>query len=114
MKLLNNKLNQLIMTAALSLSISSAFANHPLQIEAKSTDEASFSNVKATLKNESINISGDIKRNKSDHLIIPGNVKLELLDENDKILKTVTTAQKRHKHRVNNIYTFNKKIPVSS
>jgi len=114
MKLLNNKLNQLIITAALLLPISIAFAKHPLQIDAKSSDEAIFSNVKATLKNDKINISGDLKRSKSDHLIIPGNVKLELLDDNGKILKTVTAVQKRHKHRVNNVYTFTKQISVSS
>jgi len=113
MKKLNNKLGQLIITAVMLIPLSNAFANHPVKIETKSSDIISFKNVTAVTKNDSINITGGLVSN-SEHHIIPGKVKIDLLDDSGSILKTVNVQYKRHKHRINNSYMFNKHMSITS
>ncbi|MFV2059430.1 MAG: hypothetical protein ACC653_02030 [Gammaproteobacteria bacterium] len=119
MEKLNKKLTKLIITAALLLPMSNSFANHPIQIDAQSSDTAQFSNVTSKMQGDSINITGELSGNSKGHMKIPGKIKLELLDGKDAILKTILvphklSTHKRHKHRANKTYIFNKNIAINS
>lgn len=119
MNKLNNKLHKLLITAALLLTASTSFANHPVLIETKSSDTAHFSNVASTVKNDSINITGELSGSSKGHMKIPGKIKLELLDEKGTVVKTVLVSHKksthkRHKHSATKTYIFSKDIATNS
>jgi len=110
----SNKLIQLTLISSLVFSVSTAFANHPIKVESKNTDSAKVTNVSTSMSGNLLSVSGKLSRVPGSSVIIPGIVKIELLDADGKVLKTVKTKHRRHTHYVNTPYKFSARVPVES
>ena len=117
MNTLINKSKNLIKMALVSsllISVANAYAADPVKVETKSSKSAKVVNVTASMHGNSLSISGKLKRQPGGHIVIPGMVKIELLDANNKVVKTTTTNYRRHSHHINKDYKFSTRVPVES
>lgn len=117
MKTLNTtskKLIRLTLITSLLLSITTAFAAHPIKVETVASKSAKITNVSTSMLGNSLYIRGKLKHQPGSSLIKRGKVKIDLLDADGKLLKTVTTKQRRHTHYVNRDYKFSTSVPVES
>ena len=110
----SKKLLKLALISSLLVSVANAYAAHPVKVETKASSQAEVTNVTASMDGNSLSVNGKLKRQPGGHLIIPGMVKIELLDANNKVIKTMTTNYRRNTHHANNDYKFSAHVPVES
>ncbi len=116
MNILKHKLTPAVVVLSLLIPVSGALASHPVTVETGSSTTAKITNLITKLNKNSISVSGKMKRTKrGGHVIIPGQVKIDLYDEKGKLFKTVNVNHKRHRHHVNMPYKFSSNnIPLDS
>jgi len=114
MNIINNKLIHLAIVSALLIPTTSALASHTVDIDTSSSGKVLFSNIKAEMNNTSLSVSGKMSRGKSGHLIIPGKIVIEVLNNDGKVVKTVKVTSRRHRHHVNKAYGFSRTIALDT
>ena len=108
------KLFKLTLVSSLLLTVASVYAADPIKVETKSSNIADITNVTTSKHGKSILINGKIKRQSGGHIVIPGMVKIELLDADKNVVKTMTTKHTRHSHHTNKDYKFSARVKVDS
>jgi len=103
-----------LLVTSLLFSVGSVNAANSVKVETKVSKFATITNVSTSMRGDSLSVSGNLKRNPGSYLVIPGFVKIELLDANSKVIKTVRAIHHRHMHRVNSDYKFSVSIPTQS
>jgi hypothetical protein len=116
MNIIKNKLTPIVIVSALLLLGTNVMAksNQPLKVEVGANSSTKITNLVATLENDSIAVSGKMKRANRTHRFIPGKVKIELFDTNGDLFKTVNVSHKKHRHHVYKAYKFSSNIKLES
>jgi len=108
-----NIIKSLLVTSLL-FSVASVNATNSVKVETTVSKFATIKNVTTNMHGNTLAISGSLKRKSGTHLVIPGFVNIELLDVNNKVIKSVRANHRRHMHRVNSDYRFSASIPTES
>lgn len=110
----SKNLIKLALISSLLFSVTTAYAKHSIKIETVASKSAKIINVSTSMLGNSLYIRGKLKHQPGSSLIKRGKIKIELMDADGKLLKTVITKQRRHTHYVNRDYKFSTSIPVDS
>lgn len=117
MNIIKNRLAPIVLALALLIPVASVMANsnHPLKIETGESSTSKITNLVAKIQNNSIAVSGKMKRTKRiGHVFIPGQVQIELFDSKGELFKTVNVNHRKHRHHVNKPYSFSSNIAIES
>ncbi|MFV1984464.1 MAG: hypothetical protein ACC657_13060 [Thiohalomonadales bacterium] len=116
MNIIKNKLTPIVIASALLFSATTVLANSTpaLTIETGAASSSKITNLVATMQNDTLSVSGKMKRANRTHQFIPGKVKIELFDKNGDLFKTVNVSHRKHRHHVYKPYKFSSNIKLDS